>query len=165
MHAHVHAHVHVHVHVHAHAHAHVHVHDDVHPLMRTARSSSSSTSSHRQLHGVYLATSDGQENLSLTAWKSLAPTPKMGRRDEQLGMEIEVDTDSGSPFPAQCTFDIVEEFAPTPEAEFRHILEYTERQRFKFKLSRWQCRDLLETMCAYDAKLRTRRLFDELSLG
>ena len=66
---------------------------------------------------------------------------------------------------SQCTFKIVEEFAPVPEAEVRHVLEYTERQRFKFKLSRWQCRDLLETMCAYDAKLRTRRLFDELSLG
>ena len=52
-----------------------------------------------------------------------------------------------------------------PEAEFRHILEYTERQRFKFKLSRWQCRDLLETMCAYDAKLRARRLLNELSLS
>ena len=50
------------------------------------------------------------------------------------------------------------------QAEFRHILEYTERQRFKFKLSRWQCRDLLEIMCNYDAKQRSRRLFDELSL-
>ena len=50
------------------------------------------------------------------------------------------------------------------QAEFRHILEYTERQRFKFKLSRWQCRDLLEIMCTYDAKQRTRRLFEELAL-
>lgn len=71
----------------------------------------------------------------------------------------------GSPFPAQCTFEIVEEFAPVPEAEFRHVLEYTERQRFKFKLSRWQCRDLLEIMCQYDAKQRARRLFEELSLS
>ena len=53
--------------------------------------------SNRQLHGVYLATSDGQENLSLTAWKTLAPTPKMGRRDEQAGgqtlLEMESETD------------------------------------------------------------------------
>ena len=56
-------------------------------------------------------------------------------------------------------------FAPTPEAEFKHVLEYTERQRFKFKLSKWQCRDLVEAMCRHDAKLRAKRLSDELSLG
>ena len=32
---------------------------------------------------------------------------------------MELDDGDGSPFPAQCTFDIVEEFAPVPEAEFR----------------------------------------------
>ena len=42
---------------------------------------------------------------------------------------------------------------------------YTERQRFKFKLSRWQCRDLIETMCQYDAKQRARRLLGELQLA
>jgi len=78
---------------------------------------------------------------------------------------MEQDDGDGSPFPAQCTYAIVEEFAPVPESEFRHILEYTERQRFKFKLSRWQCRDLLETMCTYDAKLRSRRLLTELALS
>ncbi|KAL3915590.1 MAG: hypothetical protein SGPRY_007163 [Prymnesium sp.] len=69
--------------------------------------------------------------------------------------------DEGSPTVArcsQCTFEVVEEFAPVPESEFRHILEYTERQRFKFKLSHWQCRDLLETMCRHDAKLRAKRI-------
>ena len=157
--------------------------------------------------------------MSLTAWKTLAPTPKMGRRDEPTSIEVESDNEGGSPFPAQCTFDIVEEFAPVqhihhrrtstiaaraprprmprfllalwpcrfhrkpmlslrlaptrgplddhqvPESEFKHVLEYTERQRFKFKLSRWQCRDLVETMCSYDAKLRTKRLFEELHLS
>ena len=117
--------------------------------------------SDRQLHGVYLATSDGQENLSLTAWRTSAPLPKFNGADG----EIDASDADGSPFPAQCTFNIVEEFAPVPEAEFRHILEYTERQRFKFKLSRWQCRDLLETLCMYDAKQRARRLFDELQLS
>ena len=117
--------------------------------------------SDRQLHGVYLATSDGQENLSLTAWRTSAPQPKLNGADG----EIDASDADGSPFPAQCTFNIVEEFAPVPEAEFRHILEYTERQRFKFKLSRWQCRDLLETLCMYDAKQRARRLFDELQLS
>jgi len=116
--------------------------------------------SNRQLHGVYIATSDGQENLSLTAWRACAPPPKPNLEGEVDSAEVD-----GSPFPAQCTFDIVEEFAPVPEAEFRHILEYTERQRFKFKLSRWQCRDLLETMCLYDAKQRARRLFSELQLA
>ena len=61
--------------------------------------------------------------------------------------------------------DEADEFAPTPEAEFKHVLEYTERQRFKFKLSKWQCRDLVEAMCRHDAKLRAKRLSDELSLG
>ena len=117
--------------------------------------------SDRQLHGVYLATSDGQENLSLTAWRTSAPLPKFNGADG----EIDASDADGSPFPAQCTFNIVEEFAPVPEAEFRHILEYTERQRFKFKLSRWQCRDLLETLCMYDAKQRARRLFDDLQLS
>ena len=42
---------------------------------------------------------------------------------------------------------------------------YTERQRFKFKLSRWQCRDLIESMCAYDAKRRSNRLYDEVGLS
>ena len=116
--------------------------------------------SDRQLHGVYLATSDGQESMSTSAWRGTAPTPKAS-----MGMGMELDEGDGSPFPAQCTFDIVEEFAPTPEVEFRHILEYTERQRFKFKLSRWQCRDLIATMCSYDAKLRSRRLLTELSLA
>jgi len=106
-----------------------------------------------------VATSDGQENLSLAAWRTSAPPPKSNDADADTA-----DAD-GSPFPAQCTFEIVEEFAPVPEAEFRHILEYTERQRFKFKLSRWQCRDLLETMCTYDAKQRARRLFEELQLA
>ena len=63
----------------------------------------------------------------------------------------------------RLTSPLAHTYRPVPEAEFRHILEYTERQRFKFKLSRWQCRDLLETMCAYDAKLRTKRLLSELS--
>ena len=62
--------------------------------------------SDRQLHGTYIATSDGQENLSLTAWRGTAPTPKASN---SLGMELDVD--DGSPFPAQCTFEIVEEFA------------------------------------------------------
>ena len=65
----------------------------------------------------------------------------------------------------RSTFEIVEEFAPVPEAEFRHILEYTERQRFKFKLSRYQCHDLVETMVNYDAKMRSRRLLAELRLS
>jgi len=121
----------------------------------------------RQLHGVYIATSDGRENISLSAWKGSAPTPRTGRKDEATGLEIEdaPGDDEGSPFPAQCTFQLVEEFAPTPEAEFKHVLEYTERQRFKFKLSKWQCRDLVEAMCRHDAKLRAKRLSDELSLG
>lgn len=38
---------------------------------------------------------------------------------------------------------------------------YTERQRFKFKLSYWQCRDLIQTLCRHDAKLRARRICDQ----
>ena len=84
--------------------------------------------SDRQLHGVYMATSAGQENLSLTAWKGSAPTPKAGRKDDLaqpsgLDLNQEVDNPDGSPFPAQCSFDILEEFMPLPEPEFRHVLE------------------------------------------
>ena len=50
------------------------------------------------------------------------------------------------------------ETAPCPEAEFKHVLEYTVRQRFKFKLSAWQTRDLVGILCAHEAKLRARRL-------
>ena len=86
--------------------------------------------SDRQLHGVYIATSDGQENLSLSAWKGSAPTPKTAARKEDVGLELEdVDETDGSPFPAQCTFDILEEFAPVPEPEFRHVLEYPKAGR------------------------------------
>ena len=60
-----------------------------------------------------------QENMSLTAWKTLAPTPKMGRRDEPTSIEVESDNEGGSPFPAQCTFDIVEEFAPVQHIHHR----------------------------------------------
>ena len=116
--------------------------------------------SDRMLHGVYRATSDGQDTMSADAWRGTAPTPKTS-----TGLGMELDDDDGSPFPAQCSFDIIEEFAPVPEAEFKHVLEYTERQRFKFKLSKYQCRDLIEAMCNYDAKRRTHRLLDELSLG
>jgi len=125
--------------------------------------------SDRKLHGVYIATSAGQENLSLSAWKGLAGVPKAGRKDEPQpsGIELdeELDDPDGSPFPAQCSFDILEEFMPLPEPEFRHVLEYTERQRFKFKLSYWQCRDLIETLCRHDAKLRARRICDQFAIS
>lgn len=122
--------------------------------------------SDRQLHGLYTATSIGMENMNQAAWKNFPPAPKTGRTDEVTGLErLESEDKDGSPFPAQCSFAILEEFAPVPEAEFKHVLEYTERQRFKFKLSRWQCRDLVESMCRYDAKLRSTRLKDELHLG
>ena len=56
-------------------------------------------------------------------------------------------------------------YAAPCSAQFRHVLEYTERQRFKFKLSHWQCRDLVETLCRYDAKQRAKRLCDQIRLG
>ena len=51
---------------------------------------------------------------------------------------------------------------PVPEPEFRHVLEYTERQRFRFKLSRYQCRDLLHAMARNEARLRADRLLASL---
>ena len=36
--------------------------------------------SDRQLHGCYIATSDGQENMSTSAWRAMAPTPKHASR-------------------------------------------------------------------------------------
>lgn len=109
--------------------------------------------SDRHLHGVYLASSNGMEHISRTAFQSSAPP---GAAKEPL---------DGSPFPAQVTFEVTEEFAPCPEAEFKHVLEYTERRRFKFKLSEWQCRDLVEALCRHDAKLRAKRLCEELGLS
>ena len=38
-------------------------------------------------------------------------------------------------------------------------------QRFKFKLSYWQCRDLIQTLCRYDAKLRARRICDQFAIS
>jgi len=72
--------------------------------------------SDRQLHGAYVATSNGQDSMSLTAWRGTAPTPKASS-----GLGLELDDDEGSPFPAQCTFEIVEEFAPVPEGELRRL--------------------------------------------
>ena len=99
--------------------------------------------SDRMLHGVYLATSNGQENISLTAWRDSGPKPKRELGAPSDGQPADSPPPpplSESPFPAQCMFEIVEEFLPVPEAEFKHVLEYTERQRFKFKLSHWQVR-------------------------
>ena len=75
--------------------------------------------SNRQLHGTYIATSDGTENLSFTAWRTTAPPPKVGRRDDGAG-DADADGGDGSPFPAQCTFDIVEEFGAVPEVRVGH---------------------------------------------
>ena len=106
-----------------------------------------------------------QENLSTIAWTKTAdgiPKAKairMGLEPDEVGED-----ESSSPFPAQCSFAVVEECTPMPEAEFKHVLEYTERQRFKFKLSRWQCKDLVELMCHHEAKKRTRRLLKTLKV-
>ena len=67
-----------------------------------------------------------------------------------------VEEEWGSPFPAQCSFEILEEFAPVPESEFKHVLEYTERQRFKFKLSRFQCKDLIDVLCGHEPHVLAR---------
>lgn len=40
-----------------------------------------------QLHGVYRATSNGRENISLTAWKGSAPTPS-GASKEAGDIEV-----------------------------------------------------------------------------
>ena len=60
-----------------------------------------------------------QENMSLTAWKTLAPTPKMGRRDEPTSIEGRERQRRRQPLPRQCTFDIVEEFAPVQHIHHR----------------------------------------------
>ena len=44
-----------------------------------------------------------------------------------------------------------------------HVLEYEERERFKLKLSRAQCRDLIETLCRHDAKVCARRICDQFA--
>ena len=104
----------------------------------------------RTIHGVYLATSEGTENLHPGAFTAGSARDVGEMPDEEV--------QAGSPFPAQCSFSILEEFAPCPEAEIKHVLEYTERQRFRFKLSRYQCRDLLHAMARNEARLRADRL-------
>ncbi|EOD22261.1 hypothetical protein EMIHUDRAFT_354732 [Emiliania huxleyi CCMP1516] len=84
----------------------------------------------RAIHGVYLATSEGTENLHPGA------------------------------FTAGSARDVGE--MPDEEAEIKHVLEYTERQRFRFKLSRYQCRDLLHAMARNEARLRADRLLASL---
>eukprot|EP00967_Tisochrysis_lutea_P154262 scaffold306029_cov27-Tisochrysis_lutea.AAC.3 len=109
------------------------------------------------LHGVYRATSDGGDNLHAAAFTGASPA-----RD--LASLTPEEIASGSPFPAQCCFSVVEELAPCPEAEFRHVLEYTERQRFRFKLSRWQCEDLISAMARHEGQLRATRIVEGLHL-
>ena len=80
--------------------------------------------SDRQLHGVYLATSNGQENMSLSAWQTVAPKPLLLRDEHAEGgvdkeeLLDEAEFSSVSPFPAPCSFTILEEFSAVPEAEF-----------------------------------------------
>eukprot|EP00966_Prymnesium_polylepis_P107030 2478595-Prymnesium_polylepis.1 len=51
------------------------------------------------------------------------------------------------PFPIQISFAVKNEGAhPVQEAVCRHILEYTHRGRFRFKLSVRQCEDLVHIM-------------------
>jgi len=125
--------------------------------------------SDRLLHGVYRATSDGRENMSLSAWTGSSPCAKLAARvkDElplALELEDEASAEDGSPFPAQCSFDILEEFAPLPESEVKHVLEYTERQRFKFKLSHWQCRDIVDAFVQQEARARLRKLLKVMAI-
>jgi hypothetical protein len=64
------------------------------------------------LHGVYRATSDGADNLHAAAFTGASPARDV---DSLLPSELE----AGSPFPAQCCFEIAEELSPCPESEFR----------------------------------------------
>ena len=109
-----------------------------------------------------------QENISLTAWTGGVSSAKNAARKDELPVPHELDEDvlpeGGSPFPAQCSFDILEEFAPLPEAEVKHVLEYTERQRFKFKLSHWQCRDIVDAFVQQESRARLRKLLKQLRL-
>ncbi len=109
----------------------------------------------RQLHGLYVASTDGGENLFPTAFRGLAPIPPLGRRRSPVPPagshpDAPAPDGAGSPFPAQCGFAIVEELPPVPESQIERVLEYTERHRFKFKLSEFQCRDLIEVMVRWD---------------
>lgn len=108
----------------------------------------------RQLHGLYVATTDGGDNLFPTAFRGLAPIPPFERRRSPVptaGTHPDAPApDGASPFPAQCGFAIVEELPPVPESDIERVLEYTERHRFKFKLSEFQCRDLVEVMVRRD---------------
>jgi len=79
----------------------------------------------RTLHGVLLATSASKENINSHAFSSKGEP---------------------SPFPVQCTFKVIEATEPVAEQDCRQVLEYTKRNRFRFKLSKWQCHDLLSIM-------------------
>jgi len=120
--------------------------------------------SDRLLHGVYRATSNGRKNMSLTAWTGSLSTKNTAPKDELNELNEYLPPEGGSPFPAQCTFDILEEFAPLPETEVKHVLEYTERQRFKFKLSHWQCRDIVDAFVQQESRARLQKLLKQMRL-
>ena len=79
-------------------------------------------------------------NIDETAWtgadkSTLAQASKSrGRRGGGTG---------GSPFPAQIRFEVTHEFPPLPEASFRHIVTYTQRNIFDFRLSTDQVAQLM----------------------
>ena len=58
--------------------------------------------SDRQLHGLYRASSAGQENLSPDAWAHATPSEVSGAED---GQSQGGGSEGSTPFPAQCRFE------------------------------------------------------------
>jgi hypothetical protein len=77
--------------------------------------------SDRHLRGVFQATAPGRENAHPAAWTA--------------------NSQRGSPFPAQCEFGMAKEYAPLPEAAFRHLFPDGNRIR---KLDRNTVRQLIQ---------------------
>ena len=78
-----------------------------------------------QLHGVYRATSAAE----LKPDSPLFIAPNSSRHK--------------CPYPVQISISPEEISASINEQSCRHVLEYTERGRFRCKLSQFQCNDLL----------------------
>ena len=91
----------------------------------------------RTLHGVFEAIAPGALNIDPEAWTGFESLAGFTRnKSTRAG--------GGSPFPAQVRFQVVHEFAPLPEAKFRHIVTYkASTNQFDFMLTAEQVSQIM----------------------
>jgi len=84
--------------------------------------------SSRTLHGTFVATSNAE----------VKPASELFRDHARPERDC--------PYPVQIKFKAITHHTPIREASCRHILQYTDRGRFRCKLSKMQCNDLVDVI-------------------